>query len=200
MIKIMKKNNGYTLLFAMIVASIVLALGVSLLTISRKEFILSSSATQSSDAFYAADSGLNCAEYWNGPNGGNAFNPLSPASSVQCSNVTASSTVSVCHTGQVPCPDPSIVASTTLDIMGQPVYTYSFYAKFLTDGTSNYSCAAVTVKKYNDSDPNLGGAYHLYSQVTSAGYNIGWNPSGFGSGDCSTASPKKVNRTVQLTY
>jgi len=73
------KNNdgGYTLLFAMIVASIVLALGVSLLTISRKEFVLSSNATQSTDAFYAADSGVGCAEYWDN-NNSYEFAPIRP--------------------------------------------------------------------------------------------------------------------------
>src|ERR1035437_10536091 len=61
-------DSGYTLLFAMIVASIVLSLCVSILTISRKEFALSSSATQSTNSFYAADSGIGCAEYWAGDN------------------------------------------------------------------------------------------------------------------------------------
>src|ERR1035441_7931257 len=57
-------SSGYTLLFAMIVASVVLAIGVSILTVSRKEFVLSSSATHSTNSFYAADSGIGCAEYW----------------------------------------------------------------------------------------------------------------------------------------
>lgn len=61
--KILKNNKGYTLLFAVIVSSIVLSVGISILTISKKEFQLSASARDSTIAFYAADSGMGCARY-----------------------------------------------------------------------------------------------------------------------------------------
>ncbi len=59
-----KLNKGYTLLFAVLVSSLVLAVGISILNISKKEFLLSSSARESTTAFYAADSGLECAVYF----------------------------------------------------------------------------------------------------------------------------------------
>lgn len=58
-----QKNKGYTLLFAVLVSSIVLSIGISILTISKKEFLLSASARDSTSAFYAADSALECAAY-----------------------------------------------------------------------------------------------------------------------------------------
>lgn len=59
-------NRGYTLLFAVLVSSLVLAVGISILNISKKEFLLASSARESTTAFYAADSGLECAVYFDG--------------------------------------------------------------------------------------------------------------------------------------
>lgn len=63
--KNLQLNKGYTLLFAVLVSSVVLSIGISILTISKKEFQLSSSAKDSTIAFYAADSGLECAQYFN---------------------------------------------------------------------------------------------------------------------------------------
>ena len=59
-----KFNKGYTLLFAVLVSSLVLSVGISILNISKKEFLLASSARESTTAFYAADSGLECAKYY----------------------------------------------------------------------------------------------------------------------------------------
>ena len=60
-----KNSKGYTLLFAVIVASVTLAIGVSILTISKKEFLLSSAARESSISFYVADACFECAMYQN---------------------------------------------------------------------------------------------------------------------------------------
>jgi len=53
-------NKGYTLLFAVVVSSIVLAIAAFILSVSRKQFILVSAARDSSTAFYGADSGIEC--------------------------------------------------------------------------------------------------------------------------------------------
>ena len=53
-------RRGYTLLFAVLVASLVLGVAVFILSISRKQYILSSTARNSMYALYAADSGLEC--------------------------------------------------------------------------------------------------------------------------------------------
>ena len=60
----LKSNKGYTLLFAVLVSSVVLSIGISILTISKKEFLLSASAKDSTSAFYAADTGIECAAYY----------------------------------------------------------------------------------------------------------------------------------------
>lgn len=62
------KQNGYTLLFSIIVASVVLSIAAFILSVSRKQFILSSVSRDSTRAIYAADSAMQCAigAFWNG--------------------------------------------------------------------------------------------------------------------------------------
>jgi hypothetical protein len=54
------KKNGYTLLFAVITAILVLSVTSFILGVSRKQYILSSTAKDSNIAFYNADSGVEC--------------------------------------------------------------------------------------------------------------------------------------------
>lgn len=57
------KNNtqqGYTLLFAVLTAVLVLAIAIFILGVARKQYILSSSAQDSLGSLYNADSGVEC--------------------------------------------------------------------------------------------------------------------------------------------
>ncbi len=110
-----QKNKGYTLLFAVLVSSLVLAIGISILTISKKEFLLATSARDSSEALYAADGGLECAIY------GDVNNVFTAPNG----NGTPACNVPI-----------------TVTAVNNPTGTYSFEAKF---GTSGTSCAKVTV-------------------------------------------------------
>jgi len=53
-------KKGYTLLFAVLTAALVLGVAVFILSVSRKQFILATSARDSTYAYYAADSGIEC--------------------------------------------------------------------------------------------------------------------------------------------
>lgn len=59
-----KPRRGFTLLLAVLVSGILLALGFAIFNIVSKEVILSSSGRESQFAFYAADTGVECALYW----------------------------------------------------------------------------------------------------------------------------------------
>lgn len=59
-----QKNKGFTLLFAVLISSMVLIVGASIITIALKQNFLSGSARESQYAFYASNSGLECAMYW----------------------------------------------------------------------------------------------------------------------------------------
>lgn len=57
-------TGGFTLFYSVLVSSLLLAIGLAILNITLKEFTLSSGARDSETAFYAADSALECALYW----------------------------------------------------------------------------------------------------------------------------------------
>lgn len=54
-------QNGYTLLFAVITATLVLGVAVFILSVSKKQYELSVAARESLYSLYAADSGIECA-------------------------------------------------------------------------------------------------------------------------------------------
>lgn len=58
------RKRGFTLYYAALFGSIILVVGASMLGLTLKEFLLSSSLEQSEYAFFAADSGTECALYW----------------------------------------------------------------------------------------------------------------------------------------
>jgi hypothetical protein len=58
------RQNGFALLFSVLTASLVLSVGLAILNLTLKEFVLSSQIRDSQFAFYAADAGLECALYW----------------------------------------------------------------------------------------------------------------------------------------
>lgn len=82
----LQNNRGYTLLFSVIVASVVLAIAAFILSVSRKQFLLSSVWRDSTTAIYAADSGAQCATqaYQQGK-----FDDLTTAGTFPCHNAPA---------------------------------------------------------------------------------------------------------------
>jgi Tfp pilus assembly protein PilX len=59
-----KKNRGFTVLFAVIVSALILAIGISIANITLKQIRISSLGRESQIAFYAADSGSECVIYY----------------------------------------------------------------------------------------------------------------------------------------
>lgn len=83
----MTNPRGFALLVAILIATVAVTLGVSLLDISYKQVVLTSTAKQSRIGFYAADSAMECALYYDQQV--NAFsysNPVS-AANVRCQNM-----------------------------------------------------------------------------------------------------------------
>ena len=58
------QQRGFTLMLAALVASLLTALGLAMFTIAKKEIVLSSLGRDSQFAFYAADTGAECALHW----------------------------------------------------------------------------------------------------------------------------------------
>lgn len=67
--KIKKQNSGFAMLFAVLLASFLVTLGVSIFSISLKEIQITTSIRDSQIAYYAADSARECALYWDAKEG-----------------------------------------------------------------------------------------------------------------------------------
>lgn len=78
-------HRGFTLLIAVVLSSVALSIGLALLDVSYKQVILSSSAKQSQNAFYAADTVLECALYFDQQT--DAFNYTTPNASLTCNSL-----------------------------------------------------------------------------------------------------------------
>ncbi|HEX8591591.1 MAG TPA: pilus assembly PilX N-terminal domain-containing protein [Candidatus Paceibacterota bacterium] len=71
-------QRGFTLLIAIVLATVALAVGLALADVAYKQVLLSSAARQSQAAFYRADSALECALYYDQKFA--AFNPTTSTS------------------------------------------------------------------------------------------------------------------------
>lgn len=168
--KKIKNNKGYTLLFAVLVASIVLSVGISILTISKKEFLLSSAARESITAFYSADGGLECAILHD--NDGVFIGDSTDPSQIVCMGNQA----------------------TKFDGFGNAVIgTNTFHIK-MNDNTN--ACAIVTVQKDMRFDNELGQNIPV-TIIESRGYNLGWIE---GADECSQNSVRRVERAIRYSY
>lgn len=173
MFKNQQKNKGYTLLFAVLVSSIVLSIGISILAISKKEFALSSSAKDSTIAFYAADSGLECAQYNNDFENVFATSTLAP-------NTSGNSASFNCNGTSI---SPEFNAASAND-----PFVFDFHFPINAN-----ACTVVSVEKSYEEVPGLGNV--LVTRILSKGYNIGWTGSA-----CEEQSSRRVERALQLTY
>ncbi|MDB5266609.1 MAG: seg [Parcubacteria group bacterium] len=139
-----KRHNdrGITLLIAIIITGTLLLVALGIANISRKESILTSSARSSQLAFYAADTGVECALFWDvkNPTGYSAF------------ATTTTTTISCNQTPQnLTNPNPAVVG-------GNPSGVSTFGLTFL----PNPYCTTVVVTK----DPSTGATI-----IDSHGYN-----------------------------
>ncbi|KND50367.1 MAG: hypothetical protein AB202_01785 [Parcubacteria bacterium C7867-007] len=113
--------RGFTLLIAIILSTVVLTVGLSLLDVAYKQVILASTAKQSQAAFYNADSALECALYYD-----QKFNAFAAGSGFPAASVTCSSTPVTNYTTDVsdptkritiftlPCAEGGVYATTTI--------------------------------------------------------------------------------------
>lgn len=80
------QHRGFTLLIAIILSMISLAIGLALADVAYKQVVLSQTAKQSQTAFYNADSALECALYYDQQfaafNNGTSY----PRGSILCGN------------------------------------------------------------------------------------------------------------------
>ena len=167
------RQRGFTLLIAALVASIVLSFASAIFDIAQKQVALASLSQQSQYAFYAADTGAECALYWD----------VRFAYFMQTTPVLT---------------PPPICDGTPLVFTppsgGQPyAYPYTFSFQFAPNGY----CAQITVQKCQGTisgggvcTTQAGGS--ISTQIRAYGYNT----------SCATTgtSPVALQRSVELNY
>lgn len=166
-----KNNKGFTVLFSVIVSSIVLAIGISIANITLKQIIISSAGRESQIAFYAADSGAECAIYHDLMFPENKIFPESQ--SVQGADIVNN----VKCFGQ---PVTVVAEKTSFDLHNA---TTTFRATF--PAPNNY-CAEITVSKFDEGD-----GFVDKTIIDSRGYNI--CPG-------ATVNPRTLERGLQIVY
>lgn len=80
-------NKGFTLFIAIVIMGTLLLIAAGITNLAVKQSFLSSSGRESQAAFYAADTGMDCALYWDVSNNGgddSAFSTTNPTSPIIC--------------------------------------------------------------------------------------------------------------------
>lgn len=175
-----KRPRGFAILYAVLVASIVITVGLSLLDISTRETTLSFFGLESQKAFYAAESGLECALYWDirGRNGISVFATSTPGLVECASQGVGTNTQTVPTNPSVP----SLIGGG-----GNTNPTSIFYLDFNRGSKPLPYCVIVTVTKFlNTNNPNL---LPIATDIIARGYNT-----------CDTTNPRRVERTVETIY
>ena len=136
------KQRGFTLLLAALIASIMLSLASAIFSIATKQNTLASLSQQSQYAFYAADSGAECALYWDiHPQPIGYFATTTPNLTPTCDGYTLFNTA----------PWPSGNSAQYSSPSSGPEYTTSFNLQLnngpLNNGPMLTYCAIVTVIK-----------------------------------------------------
>ena len=141
--KNIQKNKGFVLLYVTVLSSIILAIALGVLSIAAKEVNFSTSGKDTNDAFFAADTGAECALYHD--KGQTVYDPFPNEMPMSC----AGSGVSFVS--------PSTPGS------GSGPWTFTI----LNLGDSGQSCAIVTVTRDTTS------TYSPTTTIVSKGYNNG---------------------------
>ncbi len=83
-------QKGFTLLVAMITTSMLLLVSFVIINIAMKQLVLAYSGQESQYAFYNADSGVECASYWDLKNGALSAFDTNTAGTISCNGQTIS--------------------------------------------------------------------------------------------------------------
>jgi hypothetical protein len=194
-----KAKRGFTLFIALIVSSLLLAIGFSLSTIILKQLIFANSGKESQLAFYAADSGAECALYWDRKDiGGATVFDGAFATSTTNKNI-------FCGTGGAITPQTAEVGSfykeVSSDLLQATTTFYVDYSDSNPDNPNHKACSKVTVFKWVDA---ITGPIPLdKTQIDSRGYNVQMTgtPGPDGDAKCDFSSGNRiVERAVRLDY
>ncbi len=173
-------NKGIALLMAVIITTTLMLVSFALSHISLKELLLSHAGQESQVAFYAADTGIECALFWDTKNpddelGLSAF-ATSTASTIRCNRNIISATSD--DVPSIPNPTPTLVGGG-----GNANATSTFHILIDGPGATDGPCAIVRVGKHYVS------ADRIETTVESRGYNT-----------CTVEDPRRIERALRVVY
>jgi Tfp pilus assembly protein PilX len=182
-------SRGFTLLYAVLISSILLAIGIAIFEITVRELKLSSITRESGFAFFAADSGIECGLYWDMKYSGsysafpgsNSGGPGIPTSGITCNGQD------IAANGTPPTPYQANTGTWTAWTYGTvgSVTTTTFTVSLL----SGTRCAIVTVTKTAlTADPSP----PVSTVIEARGYNV----------SCGTirTDPNAVEHALRASY
>ncbi len=185
MIKKLKQNSGFALLMAIIITGMLLLISFVVADLAYKELILTSTGQQSQIAFYMADSGAECAMYWDlkNPNdpSKSAFANNNNSGSVTCNGQTVmTGSETTLPTSSFTCNSHTVTTGPNSVIGGGASMQTGCAISVFSINFAN-SCAIVTVTK----DPGNGGT----TKIDSRGYNT-----------CNPSVLRRFERGITITY
>ncbi|MGC9602478.1 MAG: hypothetical protein ABSE76_01925 [Minisyncoccia bacterium] len=167
-------TKGFTLFFALLVSSLALAIGLAIYDITVRELQLSEAATQSQYAIYAADTGAECALYWENKYVGNGGSNSAFATSSSDTSAQVPQSGIICSGQDI------AAAAVTAHNWPQAADANDATTTFTINGaTTAAPCTIVYV--YKRGNPSV-------TTVVSHGYNT-----------CTTGS-LQIERVFQVTY
>jgi len=189
-----KRKKGFTLLFAVLVSSLIISISATVISIALRQTIISSTGRESQYAFYAANTVMECAFYWDvvGVNGVSESVFLSPGETSSGTIVDSAVTCAggAIKTGTGFSSDFANTAWSSNAPQGTNSNTVTTFYIEVTDITNssphNSYCAQATVTKERLTGANEG---VIETTIEAKGYNT-----------CDLNSPRAVERGLIQSY
>lgn len=166
-------QRGFTLLIAILVTAVTLAIGAAILNVTLKELILTGLTRDSYVALNAADAGMECALYWDTSTEGDRFDVGASPSTITCmgTNHTVDETPSggvVAHDLTLSWGSPEVCAQVTVIKYYNPAVALTMESGRVCPAGSE--CTYVVSRGYNRACSELGGEVRIVERALRAQY------------------------------
>ena len=171
-------TRGFTIFLAVLVSSLALAVGLAIYDLTVRELDLTIASRESHYAIYAADTGVECALYWDSKfedANGTAF-----ATSTRDIGVATGSSNVLCNGQNIVSGEAPLNVAWTITTTNAAATTTFQFSLGGVAGTVSNPCATVIVSKYGTPQQTT---------ITSNGFN-----------NCIINSPSRLQRTMQVNY
>jgi hypothetical protein len=179
-------KRGFTLLIAILVSAVLLSVALAIFDLTTRQLELSTTAQNSQMALFAADSGIECANYWD-------LHPADGISEFPFASTNAGPTFPYntiyCGVSSISMPGSGNFYSFEQDDGANPTIATTTFSFSMNNGTY----VEVSVTKYCYSGSNDGTCQN------SSGTGVVVNSYGYNSGP-NLADPSRIERALRETY